>query len=334
MQSHVLHHDAGTHFPLVLHAPIHSHFHHSSHRSPSTSHGADELEESSSSHSHDLPYHHHNSHAHSHSGVHSHSLQQLLAVGSRQWGSGSWWDSRSLLRVKIYDFAIYADATKARSAVRSQLSGGRAWALAAAAASDDGASVPAGPAQALVSPSSGVAASLTIRACRNLPLPLLSGEFERILQRRHRKAGGREDDPALAELLSYFTRERLPAHVVVPAPPGAAPGPNGAPADAVKKGAAITFSRSPSGELVTEAGGRVLGRLHSPPLAEALFDLYLGDQPVSRKAKAAAGAALLQLAADEGEAPRHPYRLQTGERLLCGPGGGAHNPSACVLQMP
>lgn len=33
----------------------------------------------------------------------------------------------------------------------------------------------------------GVPMSLTIRASRNLPLPLLSQEFERILQRRYEK---------------------------------------------------------------------------------------------------------------------------------------------------
>ncbi len=42
---------------------------------------------------------------------------------------------------------------------------------------------------------------------------------------------------------------------------------------------------SSSGELVTAAGGEVLGVLRSAPVVEALFDLYLGDQPVSKKAK-------------------------------------------------
>ena len=39
---------------------------------------------------------------------------------------------------------------------------------------------------------------------------------------------------------------------------------------------------------MTEAGGRVLGRVQSPALAEALFDLYLGEQPVSKRAKVGA----------------------------------------------
>ena len=37
--------------------------------------------------------------------------QQLLTVGNRMWGN--WWDGRGLLRVKIYDFAIYIDTEQA-----------------------------------------------------------------------------------------------------------------------------------------------------------------------------------------------------------------------------
>lgn len=33
--------------------------------------------------------------------------QSLTAIGSKQWGS--WWDGRGLLRVKIYDFALYTN---------------------------------------------------------------------------------------------------------------------------------------------------------------------------------------------------------------------------------
>lgn len=36
----------------------------------------------------------------------------------------------------------------------------------------------------------GVPMSLTIRAARNLPIPLLAEEFRRILMRRHAKVGG------------------------------------------------------------------------------------------------------------------------------------------------
>ncbi|GIL66778.1 hypothetical protein Vafri_20287 [Volvox africanus] len=221
------------------------------------------------------------------------SLQHLLAVGSRQWGSGGWWDGRGLLRVKIYDFAIYADPVKAAYAIRSGGAtspgsrplgcGNDGPAGTTAAAGTGGGCGGCSPAELVVSPSSRVDMSLTIRACRNLPLQLLSQEFERILQRRHEKAGGRADDPALQELLSYFSREKLPEHLVTTTTVTADGSSSGG--DAVRKGASITFSRSSSGALLTEAGGRVLGLLQSPALSEALFDLYLGDQPVSKKAK-------------------------------------------------
>lgn len=45
-----------------------------------------------------------------HSGSSSSSItgqQQLLTVGTRHWGN--WWDGRGLLKVKIYDFALYID---------------------------------------------------------------------------------------------------------------------------------------------------------------------------------------------------------------------------------
>ena len=35
------------------------------------------------------------------------ACQDLMTVGTRLWGS--WWDGRALLRVKIYDFAVYMD---------------------------------------------------------------------------------------------------------------------------------------------------------------------------------------------------------------------------------
>jgi hypothetical protein len=38
--------------------------------------------------------------------------QQLLTVGTRHWGN--WWDGRGLLRVRIYDFAVYVDAAEVR----------------------------------------------------------------------------------------------------------------------------------------------------------------------------------------------------------------------------
>lgn len=227
---------------------------------------------------------------------------KLIAIGSRQWGN--WWDGRGLLKVRIYDFAVYVDPAQARKA----LGQGQGWRRGARARKQQ----QLGMADQLKA-HPGVPMSLTIRAARNLPLPMLSDEFERILQRRHEKVGGASDDPALREVLSYFSRERLPSAVVQ--------------GDAVRKGASITFSRSPGGELITQAGGAMVGRVVSPKVCEALFDLYLGEQPVSKRAKAAAGDALVRLLQEQQQ--HYQYKLQAGERLLCSGDG----PSGCVVEL-
>jgi len=83
--------------------------------------------------------------------------------------------------------------------------------------------------------------------------------------------------------------------------------------------------------LLLQMGSHILGTVQSPKVAEALFDLYLGDQPVSRAAKNAAAATLHRIAAagptaaaaaagptaaDLGAAP---YYLPQGrhERITC-----------------
>lgn len=46
-----------------------------------------------------------------------------------------------------------------------------------------------------------------------------------------------------------------------------------------------------------QVGPVILGTVSSPKVAEALFDLYLGDQPVSKSAKDAAAQTLQRIAA-------------------------------------
>lgn len=47
----------------------------------------------------------------------------------------------------------------------------------------------------------------------------------------------------------------------------------------------MTFERGPGGHITARVGRTVLGEVTSDKLAEALFDLYLGEQPVSKRAK-------------------------------------------------
>jgi hypothetical protein len=111
--------------------------------------------------------------------------------------------------------------------------------------------------------------------------------------------------------------------------------------------------------LLLQMGCHILGTVQSPKVAEALFDLYLGDQPVSRAAKNAAAATLHRIAAvgptaaaaagptaaDMGAAP---YYLPQGrhERITCQGGNfigkmqqqhqggfGVQDLAACMLHL-
>ena len=52
--------------------------------------------------------------------------------------------------------------------------------------------------------SSDIEMSLLVRASRNLPILLLSKEYERILKRRLRVVGGNPNDPALKTMMDTF----------------------------------------------------------------------------------------------------------------------------------
>lgn len=108
---------------------------------------------------------------------------------------------------------------------------------------------------------------------------------------------------------------------------------------------------------LVQVGPHILGAVHSPKLAEALFDLYLGDQPVSKTAKDAAAQTLNRIAASSSSskgATHDPYYLPQGksEEIKCegqavegsrrkgslksskgGLGLGLSDLAACVLHM-
>lgn len=200
--------------------------------------------------------------------------QNLLAVGTRLWGN--WWAGRGLLGIRVYDFALYIDGKEAHERAHSVLvRGGRK------SKPDLCTSLRAGDCGSM---------SVVLRASRDLPLQLLSQEFERILQRRLARVGGNPSDPGLAKFLECFDEQRVPSNVKV--------------GNSVKKGSTITVTRQNDGKLVTSADNLVLGELHSSKLGEALFDLYLGSEPVSKRARSTAAQSLLRIASD----PDHCYQ--------------------------
>ena len=78
----------------------------------------------------------------------------------------------------------------------------------------------------------------------------------------------------------------------------------------------LVFTRDPAGLLCAAADQHDLIAVHSKPLCDAIFDLYIGDQPVSKRAKHMTGESFARLvSADEYCAPREP--------LVCNAAGPA-----------
>ena len=53
----------------------------------------------------------------------------------------------------------------------------------------------------------------------------------------------------------------------------------------MRKGTVLTFRRDPGGQLSAAANALPLVTVRSSPLAAAVFDIYFGEQPVSKRAK-------------------------------------------------
>lgn len=230
-------------------------------------------------------------------------LQTLISSGSKDIVPK--WDRQGILRVKVYDFALYTNPSHVSATFSSQ----QLHETAAAHEADSqalteaqrprsrrrlifrrlpgyglrGAASTRAPAQTSLTSQVRAAAgdvsmSLYVRPARDLPLLMLRAEHGRVLRRRMRAVGGSPDDPALRALLSCFNAAALPAGATR--------------RGCVRRGSALLFSRSRSGRLCATADGAAVATVHSPKLCEAVFDLYLGEAPVCRKAKAQARAAL------------------------------------------
>ena len=80
------------------------------------------------------------------------------------------------------------------------------------------------------------------------------------------QVGGQTSDPGLNQMISMFQESQLP--------------PSSTHNGNVRKGTTLTFSRYGS-SLHTAINNRPVGAIRSPKLCEAMFDLYIGEQPVS-----------------------------------------------------
>lgn len=97
---------------------------------------------------------------------------------------------------------------------------------------------------------------------RGLKLGMVRNAFEGSLRRRLRKIKGVADDDGMIAFCSYFSKDI-----------------------SLSPGTTIDFHRLSGGRLRTEIGGKELGTIYSHDLCRAFFDLYVGEEPVSLKAK-------------------------------------------------
>lgn len=242
----------------------------------------------------------------------------LAASGIRLFGLSM---GRAKLQVKIYEFALYFDAKQAK---HSQLS--KQHSLLPAPQPQPQAQQPAPAPQAApeqqdsfansLRSSKDIDMSLVVRASRSLPLRLMAAEYEHILKRRLKRVGGSPDDPALKQLLEQFREEKLPPHMVR----------NGN----VQKDSVLTFTRAGSGRVTAAANGTELTTVNSPAFAAAVFDLYVGDQPVSSEARTTALLAAQRMIASGPDG----YAPAAGQPGVCQGVGSGGSGDACKRRWP
>lgn len=107
---------------------------------------------------------------------------------------------------------------------------------------------------------------------KGLKAGMVRSAFDTSLRNRLKKIKGEEDDEGLHSFNAYFT-ESLP----------------------LSRGTVIDFQRVQGGQLRTEINGKFVGVIHSNIFCRALFDIYIGDPPVSLKAKQDIGEKVFQL---------------------------------------
>ncbi len=162
--------------------------------------------------------------------------------------------TRTIFKVQVYAYGLYLDSTGAATALA-------AWTETPPRELQDDAALYRG----LLVPTFGK--SLRLVMTRDVDGADMADAFDGALRPRVMHwtdstgvAGG---DDALATFRDYFSIDRL------------------------RKETELVFSWLPGDTLVTAIGGEAPRVLHSPALAWALYDVYLGDDPVSKDGKRA-----------------------------------------------
>eukprot|EP01023_Acetabularia_acetabulum_P047784 TRINITY_DN503_c0_g1_i2.p2 TRINITY_DN503_c0_g1~~TRINITY_DN503_c0_g1_i2.p2 ORF type:complete len:330 (+),score=31.13 TRINITY_DN503_c0_g1_i2:94-1083(+) len=182
--------------------------------------------------------------------------QNLAAVGKRQWGSGNWWDGRNMLNVDLYDFALYLDSKQVQRTAESTVSVSKL------------------NTKSLITQNPSVPMTLMLRAQRPLPVSLLQKELGDILSRRLEKFSihcGDRKTSGLQGFLRLLEIDNIPGRCLK--------------GDSLTKGSMVAFQREDNGKLTLRCGDQTMGSMLGYDVSTALFDLYLGEKPVSEKAR-------------------------------------------------
>lgn len=179
----------------------------------------------------------------------------LAADGGQHVLSGVGLRTRTVLAVKVYAFGIYVDAAGARTAL-SGFAGRDARALSRDAAFYDAMLQMRFP------------MSLRLVMTRNVTGEQMADAFDGALRPRVVAAAGRNmpgGEAALDRFRGFFSVERL------------------------TEGTVLTFTCN-NGNLSTSIGTQAQPAINSPALCWALFDVYLGRNPISPSGKQTAVA--------------------------------------------
>eukprot|EP00250_Pteridium_aquilinum_P034995 c8432_g1_i1 orf=200-1156(-) len=107
---------------------------------------------------------------------------------------------------------------------------------------------------------------------KGLRAGMVRSAFDSSLRNRLKKIKGEEDDEGLHIFNSYFSESLT-----------------------LTRGTIIDFQRLSGGQLRTEINGSLIGNIYSNDFCRALFDIYIGDPPVSLRAKQEVGEKISQL---------------------------------------
>ncbi len=178
-------------------------------------------------------------------------VEMTGANGTRQALAGTGLRTRTFLNVKIYAFGLYVDAAGARSAL-SSFSGRQAAQLERDNTFYD----------ALLRMSFPMTMRLSM--IRNITGEQMSEAFDEALRPRVVAAASRNmpgGEAALTQFRSYFSLDRL------------------------TEGVELVFTCTPDGTMHTTVSGEAKPAINSRALCWALFDVYLGSNPITAAGK-------------------------------------------------